>query len=197
MRRPVLVVAERLKRQRSERRALLGEHGGDLALGRAVDAGIGPAPLPAVEIRLSDVELLEAEAAQRRLLGVADGRLDLALADRGRRRGTAGRDDAVVGQHVAVERIERGVVDVRGEDALLEVVQDDDAYGAAQPAERPLVQLGPDLRARPGDQQPDGLARVAEGQDEEPCPPGTCRSRRRGPSVLPRSRLVLLLPGRW
>ena len=76
-----------------------------------------------------------------------------------------------MGQHVAVERIERGVVAVRGEDALLEVVQDDDAYGAAQPAERPLVQLGPDLRARPRDQQPDGLARVAEGQDEEPCPP--------------------------
>ena len=76
----VLVVAERLERQRAERRALLGEHDGDLALGRAVDAGIGPAPLPAVEIRLSDVEPLEAEAAQRRLLGVADGRLDLALA---------------------------------------------------------------------------------------------------------------------
>ena len=33
------------------------------------------------------------------------------------------------------------------------------------------MQLGPDLRARPLDQQPDGLARVAEGQDEEPCPP--------------------------
>ena len=80
-------------------------------------------------------------------------------------------DDAVVGQHVAVERIECGVVDVRGEDAFLEVVEHDDADGAAQPAERPLVQLSPDLRARPLDQQPDGLARVAEGQDEEPCPP--------------------------
>ena len=48
--------------------------------GRTVDAGIGPAPLPAVEMRLSDVEPLEAEAAQRRLLGVADGGFDLALA---------------------------------------------------------------------------------------------------------------------
>ena len=76
-----------------------------------------------------------------------------------------------MGQHVAVERIERRVVDVRGEDALLEVVEDDDAYGASQPAKRPLVQLGPDLRARPVDQQPDGLARVAQGEDEEPCPP--------------------------
>ena len=80
-------------------------------------------------------------------------------------------DDAVVGQHVAVERIERGVVDVGREDALLEVVEHDDADGAAQPPKRPLVQLGPDLCTRPTDQQADGLARVAQGQDEEPCPP--------------------------
>ena len=44
---------------------------------------------------------------------------------------------------------------------LLEVVEHDDAYGAAQPPERPLVQLGPDLRARPVDQQADGLAQLA------------------------------------
>ena len=52
-----------------------------------------------------------------------------------------------------------------------EVVEDDDAYGAAQPAERPLVQLGPDLGAGAVNQQPDGLARIAQGEDEEPCPP--------------------------
>ena len=64
----VLVVAKRLERQRAERRAFLGEHGGDLAFGRAVDAGIGrigPSLLPAVQIRLAVVEVLEAEAAQR------------------------------------------------------------------------------------------------------------------------------------
>ena len=125
---------------------------------------------PAVQIRLAVGEVLEAEAAQRRLLGVADRGFDFALAI-GVADATRQSDDPVVGQHVAVERIERGVVDVRGEDALLEVVQDDDADGAAQPPERPLVQLGPDLRARPVDQQPDGLARVAQRQDEEPCPP--------------------------
>ena len=142
---------------RLPRQTVLGEHGGDLALGRTVDARIGPAPLPAVQIRLGIVEPLEAEAAQRRLLRVADGCFDLALA--------VGVADAarqghgpVVGQHVAVERIERGVVDVRSEDALLEVVEYDDADTAAQPPERPLVQLGPDLRARTVDQQPDGLA---------------------------------------
>ena len=130
------------------------------------------------------------------LLRVADGCFDLALA--------VGVADAarqghgpVVGQHVAVERIERGVVDVRSEDALLEVVEHDDADTAAQPPERSLVQLGPDLRARPGDQQPDGLARVAQRQDEEPRPAGTCRRRGHGPSVRRRSRLVLPPPGRW
>ena len=56
-----------------------------------------------------------------------------------------------MGQHVAVERIELGGVDVRGEDALLEVVEYDDTRGTAEPAERPLVQLGPDLRAGAGD----------------------------------------------
>ncbi len=76
-----------------------------------------------------------------------------------------------MGEHVAVERIQRRVVDVRGEDALLEIVEDDDAYGAAQPAERPLVQLGPDLGAGAVNQQPDGLARIAQGEDEESCPP--------------------------
>ena len=104
------------------------------------------------------------------LLRVADAGFDLALpigmADAARQG-----DDAVVGEHVAVERIQRRVVDVRAEDALLEVVEDDDAYGAAQPAERPLVQLGPDLGAGAVNQQPDGLARVAQGEDEESCPP--------------------------
>jgi len=38
--RAVLVVPKRLDGQRLQLRLLLGEHGGDLALGRAVDAGI-------------------------------------------------------------------------------------------------------------------------------------------------------------
>ena len=59
----VLIVAKRLERQRAERRTFLGKHGGDLALGRAVNAGVGPAPLPAVQTRLAVVEVLEAEAA--------------------------------------------------------------------------------------------------------------------------------------
>ena len=76
-------------------------------------AGIGPAPLPAVQIRLAVGEVLEAEAAQRRFLGVADRGFDFALAI-GVADATRQSDDPVVGQHVAVERIERGVVDLLG-----------------------------------------------------------------------------------
>ena len=61
--RPLLVEWE------AEKTAITAE----LERGRAVDAGIGPAPLPAVQIPLAVVEALEAEAAQRRFLGVAEG----------------------------------------------------------------------------------------------------------------------------
>ena len=76
---PVLVIAKRLDRQGAQDRLLLGEHGGDLTLGGAVDAGVGPARLPAIEIGLGLVERLEAQPLERRFLGMADGRLYLAL----------------------------------------------------------------------------------------------------------------------
>src|SRR6266850_7323872 len=47
---PELVVAEWRQRQRPQGRPLLGKHRGDLALGGAVDAGVGPARVPAIEI---------------------------------------------------------------------------------------------------------------------------------------------------
>src|ERR671913_1475522 len=76
-------------------------------------------------------------------------------------------DDAIVGEYVAVERVERRVVDVRREDPFLEIVEDDHAHRPTEPTKRPLVELSPDLRARLPDQQTDRLARVAECQDEE------------------------------
>ena len=89
-----------------------------------------------------------------RLLRVADAGFDFALAigipDPARQR-----DDAVVGEHIAVERVERRIVDVRGEDALLEVVEDNDAHGPAQPAEGALVERGPDPGTRSPDEEPD------------------------------------------
>ena len=74
---------------------------------------------------------------------------------------------------------------------LLEVVEHDDADGAGQPPERALVQLGPELSAGPADQQAHRLARVAQGQDEEPCPPVLAGRGVTGLSVRRRSRLEL------
>src|SRR3989442_15974286 len=56
------VVAKRFDRERAERRPFLGKHHGDLALRRAVDAGIGPVRLPAVQIRLRRFDRLETQA---------------------------------------------------------------------------------------------------------------------------------------
>jgi hypothetical protein len=55
-------------------------------------------------------------------------------------------DHAVVREHVAIERIERRLVDVGRQHALFEIVEDDRARGAAQAAKRALVEFRPRLR---------------------------------------------------
>ena len=115
-------------------RLFLRKHRGDLALGRAMDAGVGPARLPAVEIRLRRLERLEAQPLQRRLLRVADAGFDLALPIRIADAARQG-DDAVVREDVAIERIERRVVDVGREHAFAQIVEHDDADGARRAGE--------------------------------------------------------------
>jgi len=161
-----LAIAKRLQRQRPQGGPLLGKHRGDLALGGAVDTGVGPAGVPAIEIPPGLVERLEAQALERRALRVADRRLDLPLAIR-IADATGQRDGAVVDEHIAVERVEGRIVDVGPEHALLEIVEDDDAHGGPEPAERLFVQLGPAARARLEGEQADALAAVAEGEDEQ------------------------------
>ena len=87
-----------------------------------MDAGVGPAGVPAVEVGLRLGERLEAQALERGLR-MADGRLDFPLAI-GIPDATGQRDDAVVREHVAVERVQGGVVDVRREHALPQIVED-------------------------------------------------------------------------
>ena len=90
----VAVVAKRLERDRPQGGPLLGKHGGDLALRGAVDARVGPALAPPIEVRLRRLERLEAEALERRPLRVADPRFDFPLAllcDRDRARDTGAR----------------------------------------------------------------------------------------------------------
>jgi hypothetical protein len=68
---PDAVVAKRLERQRPQRGPLLGKHRRHLALGRAVDPGVRPVGLPPIQVGLRRLQGLEAEALQRRLLGIA------------------------------------------------------------------------------------------------------------------------------
>ena len=99
-----------------------------------------------------------------------DARFDFPLAV-GIADATRQRDDAIGREHVAIERVECRVVDVRREDLFLQIVEHDHAQRATEPTKRPLVELDPHLRARLPHQQTDRFARVTEREDEEPRAP--------------------------
>ena len=96
---------------------------------------------------MGGLERLEAQALQRRLLRVADAGFDFPFAS-GIAYAARQRDDAVVREHIAIERIEGRIVNVRCERAFAQVIEHDDLHRAAQSAKRAFVELGPDLRAR-------------------------------------------------
>ena len=58
----VLVIAEGLDGQRQQRRPLLGEHSRDLPLGGAMDARVGPACFPMVQVGLRLLGAFEAQS---------------------------------------------------------------------------------------------------------------------------------------
>jgi hypothetical protein len=68
----VLVIAKRFDREYLQERFFLGEHHRYLAFGGAMDAGIGPARFPVVEIGLGLLQSLEALPPKRGFLRVAD-----------------------------------------------------------------------------------------------------------------------------
>ena len=76
-----------------------------------MDAGVGPAFFPMIEVGLPLGQGLETLSFQRRLLGVTDSTLDLAfavwIAD-----STGHGDDVVVGEHVTEKRVDEGIVDI-------------------------------------------------------------------------------------
>jgi hypothetical protein len=97
---------------------------------------------------------------------MADAGLDFALAIWVL--GATGHGDrTVMREHIAVERIESGIVDVRDEHALAQIVEDDDAGGATESAKRLLVQFSPDAGAGAEGQQTNGFR----------APSGRCRNR--------------------
>ena len=98
---------------------------------------------------------------------------------------TAGQSDrAVVRQHIAVQRVQRRIVDVGPEHALAEVVEHHHTHAAAQSPEGLLLQLRPDLCAGLKDQQPNRLAAVTERHHEQA-----------GATVLARVRVTNHGPG--
>src|SRR5271165_1403540 len=141
----VLVIAEWFQREWKQRGFLFGKHGGHLPLGRAVDAGVGPALFPMIEVGLGFFHTLEAQAFQRCSLRMTNAGFDLTFAI-GILNAARHSYRAVVRQDIAIKRIQRGIVHVGNEYALAQIVEYDDARGATQPAKSSFVQLGPDAR---------------------------------------------------
>src|SRR5215472_11760483 len=117
---------------------------------------------PPVEISLSLLQSFKAATLQRCLLSVSHTAFHLAfpirISDFARQR-----DRSVMTQHVLIKQVERGIVDIRREHALAEIIEDHDLRGATQPAEGPLVQLGPHACARTEHQKPNGFPAATEG----------------------------------
>jgi hypothetical protein len=68
----VLVIAERLQRQRLQQGHLFGEYGRQLPVGAAIDACVGPVLFPVIEIRLHFFQALEVLAFKWGLLCMSD-----------------------------------------------------------------------------------------------------------------------------
>src|SRR6266852_4505348 len=164
----VLVVAKRFQWQWEQGRFFFGKHGGDLLFGGAVDASISTAGFPPVQISLRFFQTLEAFSLERCVLGMSDGGLDFSFSigifDPARQG-----DYTVVGEHVTIQWIQSGIVDVGDEHAFAQVIEHDDTGTTTQSAKCFLVQLGPDARAGAESQQAYGLAAVPERQHEQSC----------------------------
>src|ERR1017187_3461845 len=122
-----------------------GEHSRDLSFSRAMDARIGPARFPLIQVILRCLETFEAETFQRCLLRVPDSALDLSLPVRMPNPAWQGYR-AVMPEHIAIQRIECGVVYIRGENAFAQIIEDNHASDTTEPAKGFLVQLCPCLR---------------------------------------------------
>ena len=135
-----------------------------------MDALIGPALFPVVQIRLRLFQALELLALQRRHLRMVDATLDFSfsiwIAHLARQR-----CHAVMGQNIAIQGVQARIVEVRRQHALAKVIENHDPRHAAKPAKCLLVKLGPHPRARTEDQQPNRLATPAQRQNEQPRAP--------------------------
>src|SRR4051794_11394039 len=95
--------------------SLFGKHRSHLSFGGAVNAGVGPVCLPTIEISLRCLQTFEALAFEWRLLSMAHPSFNFAFAI-GILNATRQGHSAVMSQHIAIERIERRVMDIRLQD---------------------------------------------------------------------------------
>src|SRR6266576_4068011 len=72
-----------------------------------------------------------------------------------------------MGEHVAIEGIERGLVDVRNQNTFAQIIQHQDARSSAESTKSFLVQFGPDTCAGAERQQPYCLATIAQRKHEQ------------------------------
>jgi hypothetical protein len=121
-----------------------------LPLGGAVNTCVGPALFPTIQIGLRFLQTLEVEPFEWSLLRVTDAGLDFAFPIRVPHATRQGKS-TIMPQHIAVERIERGIVDIWCNDTFAEIIEHHHARHPAQSAKRFLVQLGP--HARTGSKQ--------------------------------------------
>src|SRR5215468_11500621 len=138
----VLVVTERLQRQWKQERFFLGEHRRHLSLRRAVNARVRPARFPLIQVRLSLFQAFEAHSFQWCFLRVGDTRFHFPFAI-GVANAARHRDDAVVRQYITEQRIDRWIVDVWSENALFQVIENQDATRATYSTKGCFMQLGP------------------------------------------------------
>ena len=101
---------------------LFGKHGGDLPFGRAMNAGVGPALFPAIQIRLRFFQALEAHSFERCSFGVTDSGLHFPFAigilDPARQS-----HHAVVSENITKQRVDGGIVDIGNCHSFSQVVE--------------------------------------------------------------------------
>ena len=108
-----------------------------------MDSGVGAVRFPTVQIGLGFRQTLEAFSFERGSLRVPDAGFNFSFAvgivDPARQG-----HSSVMGEHVAIKRVQSGVVEIGDQDTFFEVVQDHDPRTATESTEGFLVELGPD-----------------------------------------------------
>src|ERR1700728_84217 len=131
-----------------------------------MNACVGPVRFPAIQVGLRVLQALEALAFERRPLCVANTRFYFAFAIRVLHSAWK-RCDAVVLQHVTVQRIERGLINVGREHAFAEIIEHHNTSDSTEPAKSFLMQLGPNTRTGTEHQEANSFSAISQRQDEQ------------------------------